>query len=155
MSLLLAIRLDGLFEVFHNSMELIIMRLSVLWLSLQLSGLFLALQLLVIGRSIILMWKMLSFMDILMRQCTAGSLLVLLIQHILIMSVFCRSHYMVWNRILGVVPMFRHIYPTVGIYSFRHLLVCLQGWQSAGVSSIICGWHCTHSHFWCPASFHY
>jgi hypothetical protein len=36
MALLLATRLDGLFEVFHNSMELIVMRLSVLWLSLQL-----------------------------------------------------------------------------------------------------------------------
>ena len=55
MALLLATRLDGLFEVFHNSMELIMTRLSVLWLSLQLSGSFLALQLLVIGRSISLM----------------------------------------------------------------------------------------------------
>jgi hypothetical protein len=55
MVLLLAIRPDGLFEVFHNSMELIMMRPSVQSLSLRPSGLFLALQHLVIGQSISLM----------------------------------------------------------------------------------------------------
>ena len=42
MVLLLATRPDGLFEVFHSNMELIMMRPSVQLLGLRLSGLFLS-----------------------------------------------------------------------------------------------------------------